>query len=114
MAYFHKKLTQENWNSLPVDQQILNIGAELLRARNSLAHHQEGGETLQNSLDRALELIDLTVDDRKWPAGKLKELLRFREVLAEFYASADKKITDLTLLLRVLLKFSALSARVEI
>lgn len=113
MAYFHKNLTQERWNSFTKDKQILNIASELTRAKNRLKEKDE--QYLQNSLDRALELIDLTIaDNKKWQSGSLKELLMLRGVLGEFYAGINKNVSEFIKLIRVLLNFSKTTSVVEI
>lgn len=79
---FHKNLTQKKWQQFSKETQILNIAAEFSRAKNWLAKNDN--DEICNCLNRAFELIDLTVSDKKWQRG-LKELLRLREILAEFY-----------------------------
>ncbi len=113
MAYFHKNLTQERWNSFTKDKQILNIASELTRAKNWLEKNDK--EYMINSLDRSFELIDLTIaDNRKWHDGSLKELLRLREVLGEFYAGINKNVNEFVKLIRVLLNFNKITSVVEI
>lgn len=112
MAYFHQDLTQAKWNALPKDKQILNVASELLRARNSLAHGYD--DNFHNSMDRALELIDLSLNDRQqWLGGSLKELLRFREYLAGFYQER-KPTDDFTKLIENFLLFHPQSSLVRL
>ena len=113
MAYFHKNLTQEKWNSLPKDKQILNIAAELLRAKNSLMHNYQ--DDVQYSLERAFELIDLTINDReKWHGGSLRELLRFREHSSNFYIEENRTVDDFIKLIKNFLLFHPNSATLKI
>jgi len=113
MAYFHKNLTQERWNSFNKKEQILNIASELLRSKNWTERGNK--EYIKNSLNRSLELIDLTVNDRrKWQGGSLKELLRFREALSEFYIKKDKPLKDIMMMLKNFLFFNKDSAIVKI
>jgi hypothetical protein len=79
---FHKSLTQEIWNSKSIQYQILTIGAEFGRAKNMLI--KQNDKEVANSLERILELLDLTKSDKKW-LYRLKELTKFREWTAEFY-----------------------------
>lgn len=109
---FHKNLTQERWNTFTKNQQILNIASELVRAKNWM--QKKNKNYTQNSMDRGLELIDLTVDDKKWHSNSLKELLRFREALAEFYTNRNKILDEIILLIRNLLRFTKESAIVKI
>jgi len=111
MAYFHKNLTQEKWNNLDKDKQILNIISELMRAKNWFNKNKEYA---RNSLDRAFELIDLIVSSKKWTKGSLKELLRFREVLGEFYINNIIDIKKFTKLMQNFLLFNKKSAMVKL
>ena len=108
---FHKNLTLERWKKFPKETQILNIAAEFSRAKNWLIKKDE--HKVLNCLDKSFELIDLTINDSKWKKS-LKELLRFREVLAEFYIKKDKKLDELVKLFRTLLNFNKFSSQVKI
>ena len=108
---FHKNLTLEKWRKFPKETQILNIAAEFSRAKNWLAK-KDKSEVL-NCLNRSFELIDLTVNDLKWKKS-LKELLRFRDVLAEFYIKEDKKLDELVKIFKTLLNFNKFSSQVKI
>jgi hypothetical protein len=79
---FHKSLTQEIWNSKPFRYQILTMGAEFGRAKSMVLKNNI--PEVKNSLERVMELLDLTKSDPKW-YYKLKELTRFREWTGEFY-----------------------------
>lgn len=113
MVYFHKNLTQKQWNNFSKSKQILNIASELLRSKNWL--DKKDNKHLQNSLERALELVDLTINDRKkWRKGSLRELLRFREALSEFYIKKKKVLAEIKLLIKNFLYFHKDSAVIEI
>ncbi len=111
MAQIHKNLTQEKWNLLEKDKQILNIGAELMRAKNLLKKNEE--VYFKNSLSRAFELVDLTIGDKKWKSG-LKEMLRLKEMLGEFYIGVNKNFNDFVNLLKVLLTFNKESEKIKL
>lgn len=112
MAYFHKNLSSDQWNGLSKDKQILNIVSELLRARNRLAHHEL--EYFTFSLNRALELTDLSINDKeKWRGGSLRELLRFREHCGSFYQE-NRSLDEFIRLARNLLLFHSKSSLVKI
>lgn len=110
MATFHPSLTVEKWSALSKDRQILNIAAELSRARRSV----EKGHVdyVLGSLDRVLELTDLTVTDVKWKPTARRELLRWREILGHEYLAPTRE--GLQNALRVLLLFDPVSARVTV
>ncbi|MDP3900097.1 MAG: hypothetical protein Q8Q23_03400 [bacterium] len=82
MPFIHKNLAQGRWQELSFAEQIGNIGSELARARSWSAK----GKTQYKvtSLERALELIDLTLESVK-TAGQRKEVARLREVVAGLY-----------------------------
>lgn len=83
----HKQLDSKKWFAFPIQKQILLIASELHRANHWIAKSD-----VQNTnfcYERAFELVDLTVADPKWK-GRLRELLRFRESLAELYTRAEK------------------------
>jgi hypothetical protein len=96
-AIFHPGMTSEKWAAKPYSQQVLNVASELSRAR----HWIKEGETenLRHSLDRALELIDLTVSASRG-TNRLRGLLRFREELAGYYLGMNKEYDKFNLLLK--------------
>ncbi|KKQ68454.1 MAG: hypothetical protein A2626_00825 [Candidatus Nealsonbacteria bacterium RIFCSPHIGHO2_01_FULL_38_55] len=108
----HKGLAGGRWNNYSKEIQILNIAAELSRTKNWLlkGDAKEAG----NCLVRALELTDLTINDRKWRGPCLKELLRWRGVLAEFYINQNKDVSHFLRLLRILLYFNKFTSQVEV
>lgn len=83
----HKQLDSAKWFSFPIQQQILLIASELRRADHWIVKKDVQNTNL--CYERAFELVDLTVADPKWKGG-LRELLRFREALAELYVRAEK------------------------
>ena len=80
MNIFHKDLVTR-WNKFTIFEQMANIGAEVGRAINWLKKGNK--KTSQQAFYRALELIDFTIDDPK-NKNSLKEILRMREVLADY------------------------------
>lgn len=78
----HKDLTLEKWASFPRKAQILNIGAEVSRAQNWRELNDR--EKAEECIERALELLDLTLQDKRW-GDKLGDLLRIREGLGALY-----------------------------
>ena len=80
---FHKDMTLEKWASKPPSWQVLSIASELGRAESALKCGLL--ESFKASLERVLELIDLTVEANLTNGGFIGEMLRFREVLAGIY-----------------------------
>ncbi len=92
-------MTPERWRELPLDRQILNIASELSRAKKWLFENND--EFFKKSIERSLELIDLTTELVLSP-GFLREWLRFREFLAGYYVGQNSK-NDFPLLQKNLL-----------
>lgn len=79
----HKELAAGRWFTMTFYEQMANVGSEVDRAiswrnKNNQAYSQK-------AFERALELLDLTVSDPR-NILRLKELLRVREVLADYFA----------------------------
>lgn len=71
-------MNSQEWNRIPFASQMGNIGSEINRA---IQWHEFGDkDKKENALWRALELIDLTIAQRK--SG---ELLRLREVICDLF-----------------------------
>ena len=95
MTRCNKNLTEERWFKLSFFEQMANVGSDLERAIKWKEEHP-GRST--SAFESALELLDLTIDDKKNRARPiLKELCRLREVLVDYfcfdniYGSSDEK-----------------------
>jgi hypothetical protein len=94
MKYQHKKLAAGRWQRLSFVAQMANIGAEVGRTINW--RKKGNNEYSQLAFFRALELLDLSIADKR-NVNRLKELVRLREVLADYfffdniYQSSDEK-----------------------
>ncbi len=93
MAYIHQDLASGRWFNLSFAEQMANIGSEVER---TILWREKNQEWSLKAFDRALELLDLSISDLKKRTGpRLKELLRTREVLVDYflfdniYASSD-------------------------
>jgi len=90
---YHKSMTPERWQKFSFYEQMANIGSEVFRAVN---WRQKNREYSRLALERALELLDLTLEISGNSRPKLKELARLREALADYfyfdneYCSNDK------------------------
>jgi hypothetical protein len=80
-------ISPERWSSFTRGQQILMIGSELERVKSRLLNNDR--ENINPCYERIFELVDLTIEDKKWE-NKLGELLRFREVIGELYMQKEK------------------------
>jgi len=83
MVQQHKQLAAGRWQKFSFLEQMANIGSEAGRAINWKNKGRE--EYSRLAFERALELLDLTIADPK-NKQRLRELLRLREVLADFFA----------------------------
>ena len=89
----HKDLTAERWKRFSFCEQMANIGSEVFRA---LSWRQKNREYSRLALERALELLDLTLEVSINSRPRLKELARLREALADYfcfdndYCSSDR------------------------
>lgn len=78
---FHTGL-EERWSQFSLCEQMANIGAEVGRTIN---WRKKGNiQMSMNALYRGLELIDLTINDKK-NVNSLKEILRVREAIVDFF-----------------------------
>jgi hypothetical protein len=93
----HKDLAAGRWNSLSFFEQMANVGSEV--ERTIKWREKRNAQYSQMAFERALELLDFTVADKK-NKKRLKELLRLREVLADYFAfenvyrSSDKSFQN--------------------
>lgn len=112
MALFHPDLTQAKWNGADRAFQVLSIFAELNRCRGRV--ERDDLTNARHSLDRVLELIDLTVADPRWTGGRRAELLRFREAVGALYVGSEEIRTTPAELMRVLRTFHPVSSTVPV
>lgn len=92
MSVQHKDLAAGRWKELPFFEQMAHIGGEVERALSWRAKHN--AEYSRMAFERALELIDLTIECPLSPAH-LREMARLREALADyFYGTNEFKSTE--------------------
>ncbi|MDD4996002.1 MAG: hypothetical protein PHW15_00795 [Patescibacteria group bacterium] len=81
-TYQHQDLADGRWFELNFMEQMANVGSEVGR---TMSWKEKGdNEYSQKAFARALELLDLTIEDRK-NRSKLKEIVRLREVLVDYF-----------------------------
>jgi hypothetical protein len=83
MEYQHKNLAGEKWQSLTFFEQMANVGSEV--ERTIKWRNKGNAQYCRMAFERALELLDFTISDPK-NIKKLKELVRLREALADYFA----------------------------
>ncbi len=101
-------MSEERWHEKSLAWQLGNIGSEIVRAIN----REEKGDVIgrQNAIERALELLDFTLSDKS-NVGRLKEVVRLREVLASIYVDSKYYAIDLSAIQKYLLPFAILARR---
>jgi hypothetical protein len=104
----HASLSPARWSAFPLHQQILMIGNEMNRASNLFA--QEEREHLARSYERVLRLTDLTIETRT-RRGLRRELLRWRDLVADLYQSPEPNPAAHRATFRCLLQLDPIAAR---
>ena len=103
-------MTTQQWARLTKDKQILNVASELSRAA-SLAK-QNAPELVRQSIERALDLADLTIEVTR-SKNFLREFLRFRGLLAASYVDL-KGAGELRNLIRGLLSLDPVTYNMQL
>ncbi|HEV2917393.1 MAG TPA: hypothetical protein VGW78_06645 [Candidatus Babeliales bacterium] len=81
-TYLHKELAKGRWFELSLIEQLANIGMDIERAIKG--RQKKDYLYSQQAFERALDLLDLTIADKKHK-GRLKEIVRLREVLVDYF-----------------------------
>jgi hypothetical protein len=99
----------ERWFALSLAEQLGNVGSEVGR---TLQWRSRNPQIARGALERALELIDLTLDDPRHRASvsRLREICRAREVLLDFAVGANEHHSTETSLRRYFDAFAAAAA----
>lgn len=108
MAVQHQQLANGRWQQFSLMEQLAHVGSEVDRA----AHWKQKGDTAssQKSIDRALELIDLTLDDQRWQK-RTKEITRAREVLCDHFYGVNEYQSSTESLRRYFFNFAMAAAK---
>lgn len=104
----HASLTPERWAAFNLDQQILMIGNEMNRGMRLM--RPDDRERLATCYERILRLTDLTVEVNPRPALR-RELLRWRDLIAELYIRPASDPADHAAAFRTLLYFTPTAAQ---
>lgn len=85
----HRELAAGRWYALTIHEQLGNIGSEVNRTLNWRSRNPS---MVQPALERALEPIDLTLDDRRVRASvhRLRELCRVRGRFLDFVVGENR------------------------
>jgi hypothetical protein len=106
MTYLHANLAVGRWQTLPLLEQLANVGSDVARAAR---WYGKDPQHCEQAFIRALELLDLTIADDRW-MGRRKELVRARELLCDAMLGGSAYGSDLASLDRYFFHF-AVAAR---
>ncbi len=108
MTAQHQQLANGRWVQFSLMEQLAHVGSEVDRA----AHWIKKGDTISShrSIDRALELIDLTLDDQRWNKRR-KEIVRAREVLCDHFYGDNEYQSSTESLQRYFFSFAMAAAK---
>ncbi|MBI3231612.1 MAG: hypothetical protein HYZ51_00845 [Candidatus Doudnabacteria bacterium] len=103
----HQNLANSRWQTFSLPQQLGNIGSEVGRAIN----WRKKGNNDQSSkaCERALELIDLSLADKRWKYPALKEIARIRETFCDLFYGINFYQTTTDYFDKYFLEFGALA-----
>ena len=104
----HTSLSPERWSAFTIDQQVLMIGNEMNRAAKLMGPADR--ERLRSSYERVLQLTDLTIRVQA-RRGLRRELLRWRDLVAQLYVQAESDPAGHTAAFRCLLRFTPEASR---
>ncbi len=109
MITAHTTMASGRWYTLSLMEQLGHIGSEVDRA----AHWAKKGDRIHMlaAVDRALELIDLTVADPHLRSSARKEVLCAREVICDRFYGSNEYHTDDASLQRYFLQFALLARK---
>ena len=105
-TYQHRELAAGRWRELSLVEQLANVGSEVGRM---VRWQGRDPRLMLAAFDRALELLDLTLEDPRW-RGRLREITRVRELLCDAMLGESRYGTTLRDLDRYFLAF-AVAAR---
>lgn len=87
MKIQHKALAKDRWAKMSLPEQMANIGSEISRAIHW--RNKNNVEYSHNAVNRALELITLTIDAVTLKSH-LKEITRVREAINDYFYGNNK------------------------
>lgn len=100
-------VSRERWFALPLVEQMGHIGSEVGRAAKWQGKDEK---SFWGAVTRALELIDLTREDRRWAKRRL-ELDRARESVADAVLGGTEYQSTLPDLEKYFMQFALLPAK---
>ncbi len=108
MPTVHTTLAAGRWFTFTPMEQLGHVGSEIDRA--VYWARAEKADHMFAAVDRALELLDLTIEDPRWKR-RLKELLLAREVICDRFYGSNEYHTDDASLQRYFLQFALIARK---
>lgn len=99
----------ERWRTLTLLEQMAHVGSEV--ERSIRAHESGRRERWWKSLERALELFDLTAADERWRGPRRREVLRAREEVCRLFFADHPPSDSARGLRRYFLEFAVAARR---
>jgi hypothetical protein len=103
----HDEQARGAWHTRPLVEQLANVGSEVGRI---LKWQGRNAEIAERAFVRALELLDLTINDPRWK-GRRKELTRARTLLCDAMFGGKEHASTLEDLDRYFLAFAVAARR---
>ncbi|MEK7528339.1 MAG: hypothetical protein AAB592_01085 [Patescibacteria group bacterium] len=94
MKYTHSNLAAGRWHSLSIAEQLGNVGSEVERAIRW--YEKNNREYFESAFLRMLELLDLTIGDKRWTGRRRRELTRVREMICDSFENGNKSSIQLS------------------
>jgi hypothetical protein len=84
----HRELAGGRWWQMSLIEQMGNVGSEISRAVRWTGRNPD---LARNAFHRALELLDLTLDDprHRQSPPRLREIARTREVVVDYFEGSN-------------------------
>ena len=105
----HDGLAAGRWTTMPLVEQLANVGSEVERALR--AREQGRPDRRDRARDRALELFDLTAADDRWRGPRRRETLRAREQFCRVLFADDEEPGLADFLRKYFLEFAVAARR---
>ncbi len=109
MDYIHKNMASGKWFEMTLAEQLANVGSDVDRIISWRKKLNE--KYAENAFYRALDLLDLTISDKRWHGPKLKELCRLREVLCDSYLGGELYNTPLEYFQKYFFQFALVASK---
>ena len=87
MTLQHRNLAEGRWDDLSLVEKMANVGSEIERALKWKTKANK--EYSDKACERALELLDLTLDSVK-NGSSLKEIARVREAVVDYFYGTNE------------------------